>query len=1791
MVAIADYEVLEKLYEGSRSLVCRAQNTTIQQFFILKLMQAEYPSLEELGRYRLEYDIINRLQTDGVVQAYELIPYQNGLVLVLEDFGGEALQALLQTHRFTLGEFLELAIALTDILGRIHAANVIHKDINPANILLNPQSRQVKLIDFGNSTVLSRENPSIRSPNVLEGTLPYLSPEQTGRMNRALDYRTDFYSLGATFYEVLTGTPPFVVEDPMELIHCHLAKQPTAPHEVNPDIPEPISQMVLKLLAKNAEDRYQSAYGIKVDLQQCLEQLQQTGAIAPFSLAQQDASGKFQIPQKLYGREAEVDLLLKAFDRVSGAVEPDRSFAYASRQQLTRSELMLVAGYSGIGKSALVYEIHKPITQRKGYFIAGKYDQFQRNIPYSALIQAFQELIRQLLTESPDQIAHWRAQLLAALGSNGQVMIDVIPEVELIIGPQPAVAELGPRENRNRFNLVIQNFIKVFTRAEHPLVIFLDDLQWADSASLQLLNLLLTAPDSRYLLLLLAYRVNEINPALLNRAIDGIRKANVIVNQIDLPPLGLEYVIQLIVEAFQCDVARATPLAELVLQVTEGNPFFINQFLKSLYEEGLLDFDTQQGSWQWNLEHIRTAQMPDDVVQLMAGKIQKLDTQTQDALKLAACIGNQFDSRTLAIISEKSQSQIITHLWQAVQEGLILPLGETYKFASVEEQSPNRPSNQLVVSFRFLHDRVQQVAYELIPASKRQTIHREIGNLLLLYTPPEKREEQIFDIVNQLNMGIGLITNLAERENLAELNLMAGKKAKASAAYETATRYLLTGIKLLEEKSWQRQYVLTLALHDEAAEATYLNGDFAETDRLTEQILKQSRTVLDCVRACQARANAYTAQNNMEAAINTVLSVVQKLGELIPRHPSRLRVGLELMWTRFLVVGRRSLKELEALPEMTDPRKLAIVQLLGFAALASTNVSPLIVAVLALRVVNLVVQYGKSSVSAVQGVAYGVMLRVGLGDIDGAYQFSQLSLRLLDSFDDRIYRGLTLVAYESCIRHWKEPLRPSLPVMLNTYHEGLELGNLEFASIAASVYCIHSFILGDPLNTVTDAFEDYQNQILQFNQEGIAHQMQPWYQLVLNLQGQALEPSRLIGTAFNEDEMLPILIQNKSGIAHFYVYIAKAIWLYFVGDYVGSLEAAKLAKPLEEAAPATPGYAIRYFYESLACLAACDHATTARKKQYLRQVAKNQRRAKRWAGYCPANYQHRYELVEAERSRILGRTADAMMLYDRAIQSANANEYPNEAALANELAAKFYFQLGKDRIAQVYLFDAHYGYLRWGATFKVEALEATYPQLRDRLSDYATDGIKTTAKQTSISGKTTSTTGNLNLDLNTVIQAAQTISGEIILDKLLAKLLELVIENAGAQKGYLLLITNDELRIEAEGQIDQADLVLVRSKRLTNEYELPLSIINYVQRTRENVVLRDALEEGLFATDPYIVQTQPRSILCSPILNQGNLMGMVYLENNLTTDTFTPDRLTVLNILSAQAAIALENASFYRTLEAKVEERTAQLAAANEEITQLNQRLRSENLRMSAELDVTRRLQELVLPKEEELNQIPELEISGFMKPADEVGGDYYDVLRDGDLIKIGIGDVTGHGLESGMLMLMSQTAIRTLMLTQETNAVRFLSTLNQVIFNNAQRMKSERNLTLTLIDYQKGHLRLSGQHEDVLLVRANGAVERVDTESLGFPIGLIEDIAGFVNHIELHLQTGDGLVLFTDGITEAVNEAEELYGIARLCQIVSQFWQCSAKEIQQAIIEDVHSHVGQQTIFDDITLLVIKQK
>ncbi|HEY9611928.1 ATP-binding protein, partial [Allocoleopsis sp.] len=1547
MSALLGYQILGQIYESPNSIVYRGIRDEDSQAVILKLLREEYPTPAEIIRYKQEYKITHSLNLEGVVKAYSLEEYQKTLVITFEDFGGESLKILMNKKKFTLQEFLLLAIKVTEILDEIHGSNIIHKDINPSNIVLNPTTGQLKLIDFGISTILSRENHTIKNPNILEGTLAYISPEQTGRMNRLLDYRTDFYSLGASFYELLTHQLPFDATDAMELVHCHIAKQPTPPHQVNPEIPTAISEIVMKLLAKTAEERYQSAWGIKADLEACLSQLQNNNKILDFPLARHDISGKFQIPQKLYGREAEVEILLAAFERIAaGGLGEEAEIISASkmlnspigrlpsatqsspRTEKSKIEMMLVSGYSGIGKSALVQELYKPITRHRGYFISGKFDQLQRNIPYSAIVSAFSDLVRQLLTETEASLAQWREKLLAAFGASGQVIIDVIPEVELILGKQPAVPELAPAESQNRFNWVFKNFIKVFTQPKHPLVMFIDDLHWADVASLNLIKLLMTAPDSEYLFFMGAYRdseVSEAHPLMLT--VDEIRQSGVIVNHIVLSPLDLFNVNQLISETLNCPPGETISFAELVLAKTDGNPFFMNEFLKSLYGEKLLEFNRSQGRWQWDLEQIKARRITENVVELMASKIQKLSAIAQRALQLASCIGNQFDLQTLAVVLEKSLKETALDLHEAVAESIVLPLDNAYKVLGGWEQEAKVPIANfqfpISIEYKFAHDRIQQAAYSLIPAQDKQAVHWQVGQLLLHNTPQQLREQKIFDIVNQLNFGLKLIAVQSERDELAQLNLMAGKKAKASAAYEPAWNYLKIGMDCLSVDSWQRQYHLTLALYVEAAEAAYVTGNFEEMERLASVVLQHAKTVLDKVNVYEVKIQAYTVKNKPLEAIETALSVLSVLQIRFPKKPNKLHILWELARTKLRFAGK-PIDGLIDLPQMTNPDKLAAMRILSGVVSAVYFAAPELLPLIVLKQVNLSLEYGNTSASCYAYATYGLILSGEVvGDVESGYQFGQLALKLVDKFNAKQLKARTVLIVNYFIRHWKEHLGETLTPLLDAYLIGLETGDLEYAAYAACVYCYHSYVLGKELVRLEREMALYSNALKQLKQETSFYYNELCRQVVLNLMGRAEDKCRLIGESYNEIEMLPIHREaNAKNICHS-LYFYKLVLCYLFQDYPQAIKNAQLVEEFIDSAVGT--IPLSHFYTSLVHLAIYPNVSSSEQKQILLKVKANQKKIKKWANHAPMTHLHKFYLVEAERHRILGHKAQAIDYYDRAIELAKEHEYINEEALAHELAAKFYLGLGKVKIAQAYLLDARYCYRRWGAIAKVKDLEVRYPQLLTRKSDSVTNAhFGTSAARTGrieptalLDPTTTSSGSSESLDLATAIKASQAIFSEMMLDKLLATLMKILIENAGAQKGFLILEQAGKLLIEAEGAMERDNVTVLQSipiesmGALDNMPLLSLAIVNYVARMKESVVLNDAAREGNFKLDPYIIQHKPKSILCFPLINQGKLISIVYLENNLTIGAFTPDRLEILKLLSAQAAISIENAKLY----------------------------------------------------------------------------------------------------------------------------------------------------------------------------------------------------------------------------------------------------------------------------------------
>ncbi|BAZ08608.1 multi-sensor signal transduction multi-kinase [Calothrix sp. NIES-4071] len=1504
MLTLPGYTYHETVYNGEKTLVYRAIRVSDRLPVVIKTLKTNFPTVEETSRFKQEYRILSDLSVAGVIKAYAIERYQNRFMLILEDVDGTSLKAFATPEPLALSEFLTIAIQSASILGEIHQHNIIHKDIKPKNILICP-NREIKIIDFSISSRLSKENPSLCSPGEIEGSLSYLSPEQTGRMNRTVDYRSDLYALGVTFYELLTGILPFQSDDPLELIHAHIAKPPLPPHQNRPEIPVVISNILLKLLAKNAEDRYQSAFGLKADLEICQTQLTNTGTASEFTLGQHDTPGLLLIPQKLYGREAEVATLIQAFERIAVA------------ESQSNIELVLVSGYSGIGKSSLVNEIHKPIVQRRGYFLTGKFDQFQRDIPYASLIQALRALIQQVLAESDDRLAAWKTKLQEALGRNGQVIVDVIPEVELIIGAQPIVPTLGGTEAQIRFNRVMSAFIRVFAQASHPLVLFLDDLQWADLASLKFIRALMTDASSGYLLILGAYRDNEVSAAHpLMQMLEQL-PSEATIHNIVLSPLNLENVQQLIGETL--GEVDSIPLARLIYEKTDGNPFFVTQLLKSLAQANLIAFDFSTARWQWDLGQIETVGVTDNVVELMINKIQKLPTSTQTLLKLAACIGNRFDLETLAVISASSLLKTAEEVWLAMEVGLILPLSQAYKIPLVAgEETVAHALGNRAIRYRFLHDRVQQAAYTLIESNERKATHLKIGRRIRQSQSLEQQTENIFELVNQFNLGINLIVEQAEKNQLAQFNLIAGKKAKAAIAYEPAARYLNLGLELLAPDCWQNDYSLTLDLYEAAIDIECINGNYARAQSLIDVALHHTRILLERIRIYKQQIQLEIAQGDLPASIETALRVLELLEAPIPtdtvdieRYCAQLRAEL--------VFAPKEIATLANLPVMSDPNKRAAMEILNTMPGPVYIVQPQLFMPMMLTMVRLSVEYGNWAPSSFSYCIYGFLSSEVFGNADIGYEFGQLSLLVLEQFNDKTLYPHVLKVYGTHVHYIKNSLRSSLEFIKSSIERSVEVGNIEFLGYGAGEYAMYNFFCGENLETVNQKVLPYIELVERFGQQLGIYYIRIARQVVLNLMGEADNPLILTGDSFNEGTMLPIVEAANWNMLLCCFYLFKLILAYWFGDYEASIAYAEsTAAQLDSVL----GMMMRYeyiFYHSLTLLARYSGLDKNEQSRTLQQVQANQKILQLKALHAPMNFQHKYELVEAEINRVTGNTLGAMNAYDCSIQSARNHEYTQDEALANELAAKLYLEINKPKIATAYLNDAYLGYASWGATAKTQDLLTRYPDL---LAQQIQGRV---ASITSVSGKTAW------LDLSTVVKASQAIASELILENLLNRLIAIVIENAAAQRGFLIAETSAEFVIVAAGAVEQNQIVF----NSTKQSQLPIAILNYVVRTGETVVLNNATHEGIFTSDPYIAAYQPKSVLCTPIIYQGQLKNLLYLENHLTTGAFTVERLEILRLLSAQIAVSLENALLYQNLA----QTNAELATANTQLEQYTQTL------------------------------------------------------------------------------------------------------------------------------------------------------------------------------------------------------------------------------------------------------------
>ncbi len=1468
MAAPSEY-VLESIRDSGEFALYRARQHGNPSPLLVVAPAAEQPLPQSLRRLEHEYSLAAELEPAWAAMPLALTRHEGRTILVLADPGGEPLDLILERAQpLDLPRILSLAINLATALGQAHQRGLIHKDIKPENILFDDDgdAGHVWLTGFGIASRLPRERHAPTPPEIIVGTLAYMSPEQTGRMNRSLDTRSDLYSLGVTFYEMLTGALPFTAADPLEWVHCHIARQPVPPADRNA-IPEPLSAIVMKLLAKNAEERYQTAAGLEADLRHCLLDWQSHGRIDPFPLAANDSSNRLLIPEKLYGREREVAALLGAFDRVvaQGA-----------------AELVLVSGYSGVGKSSLVNELHKVLVPQRGLFAAGKFDQYKRDVPYATLAQAFQTLVRQILVMSEADVDHWRHALVEALGANSQLMVNLIPELEFVIGKQPPVADLPPQEARGRFQLVFRRFLGAFATAEHPLALFLDDLQWLDTATLELLERLITDPEVRHVLLIGAYRDNEVTSSHpLMRTLDAIREAGTRTQEIVLAPLSLDDVHRLVVEALRCSRKSVGPLAQLVHEKTGGNPFFAIQFLTALAEEGLLLFDWASG-WIANLGRIHAKGYSDNVVDLMLEKLRRLPPHTQAALHQLASLGNTAGIATLSTVFGHSEDEIHTALLDAVHTGLIL---------------------RLEASYAFPHDRIQDAAYALIPESERPEVHLRIGRALLASLTADGLAEHLFDVASQLNRGSALLIDHGEKVQVAAINLRAGRKAKASAAYASAREYFAAGMALLDEGDWTSQYELTFGLSLERAECELLTADMPAAEGRLTLLAQRARSRHDFAVVTRLQVTLYTSLDRSNRAIEVFLDYLRRNGTDWSPHPARDEVTQEYnrIWS---LLGDRRIEDLVDLPPLDDPDVLDMLdvctEIVHPAMFFDENLSTLVV----FRMVSLCLEHGNCDASCFGYIWFGMFAGPRFNDYTNGFRFGQLGFDLVEKGNLTRYQARTYVSFGT-LTPWAKHAAKGRELIRRAFDVAYRTGDLTFSAYSWHSLIANYLLVGDPLSEVEAEAEKGLSFVRKAGSGLVTENCMANLGLIRTLRGLTPTFGCFDAPDYNESDTERRYASNPLlALSEFFYWTRKLQARFFAGDYTSAVAASRKAHRLLWTAASQVETGDYCFYAALAHAAAWNSAAAGEKQEHFAALNDHHRQLGIWALHCPANFETRAALVGAEIARIEGRVPEAEDFYEIAIRSAHDNGFAHCEAVSNECAAQFYAARGFTKIAHVYLQDARDCYLRWGASAKVRQLEERYPGIKAEKTSSGTGTILASVDQ---------------LDMATVVRVLAAVSGEIELEKLIHTVMRTAIEHAGAERGLLILVRDGEPRIEAEATVGPDGIEATVRQVAIMPSDLLQSVLHYVIRTQECVLLDDASSDNVYSKDEYVRRKRSRSVLCLPIVRQAKLVGALYLENNLTPDVFTPDRVAVLRLLDSQAAISHETATLYYDLQLQAE--------------------------------------------------------------------------------------------------------------------------------------------------------------------------------------------------------------------------------------------------------------------------------
>lgn len=1510
---VPDYNVGSILWRSAGRVVYLAQRLGDGAEVALETIDAQYPDRNLVAGLRREASITQLLsEVDGVRKINSVLSHGSGnLALVCDLYDCTLDQLLVQSNGqgLPLARVLDIGLSLIDTLGRIHHRDIVHKALAPQHVLINSSNGNIALAGLAIASELDQELQSAQLPKQLEATLPYMSPEQTGRMNRDLDYRSDYYSLGILLFELVTGQHPFEAKDALEWVYAHICRLPPSPNLLLPKLPGVISEIILKLLAKCPEERYQNSEGLKHDLKRCADLLVQGKPIRSFALDKMGVVQKFLVPQSLYGRERELQQLVDLFEQAVNG----------------QSRFCLVHGYSGVGKSVLVNEIDRFQVRERGFLVQSKFDQFQQGEAYSALAATYRALVQQILPLPQQQLAQWRQRLQAALSPNGSLVIELVPELEFIIGKQPPVAELPPAEAHNRQHLVLAAFLSVFAGEGHPVVLFLDDLHWSDTPTLELLRRIVTSREQSHLLLIAAYRSNEVAAGHpLRSLLDDLKTHNTIYS-LPLEPLEKGAVAQLVSDSLCCEEGEPRVLIELLYDKAKGNPFFTNELLRQLHKQGAITSDQTTGHWHWDIDTINWTEVSDDVVSFMLDNLRQLPTETQQVLQLAACIGAYFDLHILAAIYQRSLADTAAALLPALKEYTVQPLHSDYRLVSDYSETLD-----FKLSYRFQHDRVQQAAYELIDAQRLAQVHLSIGRLMLRHAGTTVPSDRLSDIVNHLNKGFSLIESADERLHLAELNLRAGQRAKNSTAYKASLEYLLMAEQLLPLNAWDHTPALMQALASEIQQCYYLTGATEQADSWIETMLMHAESNLQRSDILATRTRQYATLGRMNESIVAAIKGLALLNIQLIERPTLADIDAERKRVKENLAGR-NIAELVDAATVEDPATLIAMRLLMeiFAAAflsGSGNLFPYLV----LKSVNLSLRHGNCPESAFTYAAYGMLLCGELDEPALGYQYGKVGLAINERLDDLTLRSRVIYVYAMFVHHWSNHWSTLTPLFRKGIEAGYQSGDLLYLA-----YSAQDCVIWDPTLDLENA-ERLHTENLEIVRE-CAYQDSLdsgtlFLQFQRNLLGLTDSQFSLSDGQFDQQKCLEGMQQRQfmTGIANYNIYNAEVCFLY--GDYKRALQFVKAQDQLIKSAMSLPQLVRFYLVANLTLTTHYPEMTEGEQQITFEHLRNDLARMTRWADNCEENFRHLQYLMAAELERIQGHCTLALQHYDAAIEAAKKSGFLRDEATACERAACHLLAQGQQKSAEGYLRAALRIYDRWGAKRKVKWLLKEYPVLRE---------LTGTAYLSNNEAEMS------DLDLASVMKASREISGEIVLDSLLQRSMSILLENAGAQWGCLIVRREESFIVEVVklpedglSTLDVPDYMLLPSSD-GNRIPLPLSLINKVFFSDEALVLHEAAHEGQFIRDPYIVAQQSRSVVCVPIKRE-RFEGVLYLENNLAGGVFTEERVEIIRLLTAQASVAIENARLYEqlqeyshTLEAKVAKRTARLEELNKELQDL----------------------------------------------------------------------------------------------------------------------------------------------------------------------------------------------------------------------------------------------------------------